>query len=79
MLKQLRIHNYVLITSLEVNFNAGFIAITGETGSGKSILLDAFGLLLGDRAELKSIRLGEEKCSVEAVFEITENKFSSFF
>ena len=72
MLKSLHIRNYVLIESLHVNFNKGFVAITGETGSGKSILLDAFALLLGDRSDVKSIRVGQEKCTVEAVFAISK-------
>lgn len=79
MLKSLQIRNYVLIESLQVNFNKGFVAITGETGSGKSILLDAFALLLGDRSDVKSIRVGEDKCSVEAVFIISKGRFESFF
>lgn len=79
MLKSLHIRNYVLIESLHVEFNKGFVAITGETGSGKSILLDAFALLLGDRSDVKSIRVGEEKCSVEAVFLISKTRFENFF
>jgi DNA repair protein RecN (Recombination protein N) len=79
MLKQLRIQNYVLITSLEVSLKKGFVAITGETGSGKSILLDAFGLLMGERADVKSIRVGQEKCAVEAVFEVKSAEFIRFF
>lgn len=79
MLKQLRIQNYVLITSLEVSLKKGFVAITGETGSGKSILLDAFGLLMGERADVKSIRVGQEKCAVEAVFEVKGEEFIRFF
>jgi len=79
MLKSLHIRNYVLIESLHVNFNKGFVAITGETGSGKSILLDAFALLLGDRSDVKSIRVGQEKCTVEAVFAISKDRFEVFF
>jgi len=79
MLKSLHIRNYVLIESLHVNFNKGFVAITGETGSGKSILLDAFALLLGDRSDVKSIRVGQEKCTVEAVFAISKARFETFF
>ena len=79
MLKSLHIRNYVLIESLHVNFNKGFVAITGETGSGKSILLDAFALLLGDRSDVKSIRVGQDKCTVEAVFAISKDRFDSFF
>lgn len=62
-----------------MNFNKGFVAITGETGSGKSILLDAFALLLGDRSDVKSIRVGQEKCTVEAVFAISKERFDLFF
>jgi DNA repair protein RecN (Recombination protein N) len=79
MLKSLHIRNYVLIESLHVNFNKGVVAITGETGSGKSILLDAFALLLGDRSDVKSIRVGQDKCTVEAVFAISKERFDSFF
>lgn len=79
MLKSLHIRNYVLIESLHVKFNEGFVAITGETGSGKSILLDAFALLLGDRSDVKSIRVGQEKCTVEAVFAVSKERFEVFF
>ena len=79
MLKALLIKNYVLIESLSVRLNKGFVAITGETGSGKSILLDAFSLLLGDRADSKAIRQGKDKCSVEAIFEIDVKAFQPFF
>ena len=79
MLKSLDIRNYVLIEALHVNFNKGFVAITGETGSGKSILLDAFALLLGERSDVKSIRIGQEKCTVEAVFAISKDRFDLFF
>ena len=79
MLKSLLIRNYVLIDSLHVSFDKGFVAITGETGSGKSILLDAFSLLLGDRSDVKSIRQGQDKCMVEAVFAVAKNRFDSFF
>ena len=79
MLKSLDIRNYVLIEALHVNFNKVFVAITGETGSGKSILLDAFALLLGERSDVKSIRIGQEKCTVEAVFAISKDRFDLFF
>jgi DNA repair protein RecN (Recombination protein N) len=62
-----------------VSFDKGFVAITGETGSGKSILLDAFSLLLGERSDVKSIRQGQDKCMVEAVFAVARNRFDSFF
>jgi DNA repair protein RecN (Recombination protein N) len=79
MLKSLLIRNYVLIDSLHVTFDKGFVAITGETGSGKSILLDAFSLLLGERSDVKSIRQGQDKCMVEAVFAVARTRFDSFF
>jgi DNA repair protein RecN (Recombination protein N) len=79
MLKSLLIRNYVLIDSLHVSFDKGFVAITGETGSGKSILLDGFSLLLGERSDVKSIRQGQDKCMVEAVFAVARNRFDSFF
>ena len=70
MLKLLRINNIALIPSLEVEFGPGLTLLTGETGGGKSILIDAIGLLLGDRASLELIRSGEERAAVEAVFEV---------
>jgi DNA repair protein RecN (Recombination protein N) len=79
MLKSLLIRNYVLIDSLHVSFDKGFVAITGETGSGKSILLDGFSLLLGERSDVKSIRQGQDKCMVEAVFAVARSRFDSFF
>lgn len=69
MLKKLSISNYALIASTEVEFDAGFTVITGETGAGKSIMLEALGLVLGSRANFNGIRKGEEKCVVEAIFE----------
>ncbi len=79
MLKQLYIKNFALIDELDVNFQAGFSVITGETGAGKSIILGALGLLLGNRADLKAIKEGENRCIVEAEFEIDAEKFKSFF
>ena len=70
MLKLLRINNIALIPELEVELGAGLTLLTGETGAGKSILIDALGLLLGERASPDLIRSGEERASVEAVFEI---------
>lgn len=69
MLKLLRISNIALIPSLEVDFEPGLTLLTGETGAGKSILIDALGLLLGLRASSELIRTGEERASVEAVIE----------
>lgn len=65
MLRSLRIHNYALIERLDLQFQGRFTAITGETGAGKSILLEALALVLGSRAHYQSIRYGEQKCSVE--------------
>ena len=71
MLLSLFIQNYALIDKLEINFNPGFSVITGETGAGKSIILGAIGLLLGQRADTKFIKNGANKCIVEAHFQIT--------
>ena len=68
MLKLLRINNIALIPALEVEFGPGLTLLTGETGAGKSILVDALGLLLGDRASPDLIRSGEDRAAVEAVF-----------
>ncbi|HAU22648.1 MAG TPA: DNA repair protein RecN [Erythrobacter sp.] len=69
MLSQLSIRNIVLIEALDLEFGGGLGVLTGETGAGKSILLDALGLILGDRAETSLVRAGEEKASVTASFE----------
>jgi DNA repair protein RecN (Recombination protein N) len=79
MLKSLSIQNYALIDAMDVSVESGFTAITGETGSGKSILLGAFGLLLGERADTKSIRDEAQKCVVEAVFDLNGMALESFF
>jgi len=79
MLKSLSISNYALIDQVNLQFKSGFTAITGETGSGKSILLGAFGLLLGERAEAKSIRKSDSKCVVEATFHLAGCNLDSFF
>lgn len=71
MLKQLKIQNYALIESLDIPWMSGLTAMTGETGSGKSIVLGALGLLLGQRTDASAVRSGHEKCSVEGVFEAT--------
>ena len=69
MLTRLSIRNVVLIEALELEFSGGLGVLTGETGAGKSILLDALGLVLGDRAETALVRAGEERANVSAVFE----------
>ena len=68
MLTRLTIHNYVLIDSLEVEFEPGFSVITGETGAGKSIIMGALQLILGARADAKVIRPGAQQCRIEAEF-----------
>lgn len=68
MLKQLYIQNYTLIDKLDISFANGFSVITGETGAGKSIMLGAIALLLGQRADSKAIRQGASKCVIEATF-----------
>ena len=70
MLKLLRVNNIALIPSLEIELGPGLVLLTGETGAGKSIVIDALGLLLGERASPDLIRTGEEKAGVEAVIEI---------
>jgi len=75
MIKSLYISNYALISELNIDFDNGFSTITGETGAGKSIILGALSLILGQRAELKSIKNDEEKCVIEAVFDISDYKY----
>ncbi|HEU4810461.1 MAG TPA: AAA family ATPase, partial [Sphingomicrobium sp.] len=70
MLRQLAIRNVVLIDSLEIEFDSGLGVLTGETGAGKSILLDALGLALGARADTALVRQGEESASVSAEVEL---------
>ena len=83
MLKSLYISNYALISELHINFNDGFSVLTGETGAGKSIILGALSLILGQRAETKAIKTDAEKCIIEAVFDISAfkslNKFFIIF
>ena len=69
MLKHLHIRNYALITHLDIDFQNGFSVLTGETGAGKSIILGALNLVMGARADTKTITEGEEKCIIEATFE----------
>lgn len=79
MLKHLYIKNYTLIDELDIEFREGFSVITGETGAGKSIILGAIGLLLGQRAESKTIKQGAEKCIVEAHFDLSRYDLAVFF
>ncbi|HKJ30105.1 MAG TPA: AAA family ATPase, partial [Desulfuromonadales bacterium] len=71
MLINLTIANFAIIDRLEVQFDEGFNVLTGETGAGKSIILDAFGLLLGDRARPDLVRAGASEATVEALFDLT--------
>lgn len=79
MLKSLYIKNYALIDSLEIDFEQGFSVITGETGAGKSIILGALGLIVGQRADAKTIKMGESKCVIEGTFNISAYDLKAFF
>ena len=79
MLTSLSIKNYALIDNLQVDFNDGFSIITGETGAGKSILLGGLSLILGKRADLSSLKDTEQKCVIEAVFNIKNYKLQMLF
>lgn len=79
MLTNLHIQNYALIDRLDIDFERGFSVITGETGAGKSIILGAIGLLLGQRADSKSIKAGASKCVIEAHFDLSNYDMKSFF
>ena len=79
MLQQLSIKNYAIIDSLEIDFKKGFSVITGETGSGKSIILGALQLLMGQRADSKSILNSDKKCIIEGSFSIESYHLETFF
>ena len=79
MLQSIHIQNYALIESLDIDFHTGFSVITGETGAGKSIILGAIGLLVGQRADIKAIKTGANKCIVEARFNISSYELEAFF
>ena len=79
MITSLAIKNYALIDKLTIDFSKGFSIITGETGAGKSIILGALGLALGKRADLTSLKNKEEKCVIEAHFEISKYNLLPFF
>ncbi len=79
MLTSLSIKNYALIEDINIGLQPGFTIITGETGAGKSIMLGALGLLLGDRADFSSIRDTEKKCVIEGTFGISNYKLENFF
>lgn len=79
MLKHLSVRNYALIDELDLEFRNGLTVLTGETGAGKSIILGALGLVLGKRADLKALRNPDQKCVVEAIFNLDGQRFSNFF
>ena len=79
MLKQLYIRNFTLIDELDIKLYPGFSVITGETGAGKSIILGAIGLLLGNRADSKAIKSGKERCVIEAHFDLFRYDMKGFF
>lgn len=79
MLRTLHIENYALIDELDITFESGFSVITGETGAGKSILLGAIGLLLGQRADMKALKAGAQRCIIEATFNLSNLDVEPFF
>lgn len=79
MLKQLYIKNFTLIDELNISLYPGFSVITGETGAGKSIILGAIGLLLGNRADCKAIKAGRDRCVIEAHFDLSRYGMQKFF
>ena len=79
MLKEVHIRNYVLIDRLDIDFKEGFSVMTGETGAGKSIILGAMNLLLGGRADSKTIMQGADKCTIEGSFSISGYGLEQFF
>ena len=79
MLKQLYIKNFTLIDTLDIQLHPGFSVITGETGAGKSIILGAIALLLGQRADSKSIKQGADRCVIEAHFDLSRYQMKPFF
>ena len=79
MLKSLYIKNYALIDELKIEFDRGFSVVTGETGAGKSIILGALSLILGQRAENKFIKEGAAKCTIEGLFDISDYNLRSLF
>ena len=79
MLRSLQIDNYALISSLEIQFDQGMSVITGETGAGKSIIMGALSLILGNRAETSVLFDKTKKCFVEAVFDVGNLNLQPFF
>ena len=79
MLHSLKIQNYALIEHLDIDFESGLSVITGETGAGKSIIIGALALVLGQRADTKAIQAGKNKCVVEAVFDVSDLALETLF
>src|SRR3546814_8304280 len=79
MLARLTIQNYTIIDRLEIGFSGGLNIITGETGAGKSIIIGALGLILGDRADKKSLHRSNGKCVIEGSFQIAAYGLGEFF
>ena len=79
MLSTLRVNNFAIIDELEIDFKSGMTTLTGETGAGKSIILGALKLVLGERADLKALKNEKEKCIIEAIFNIKELELQTFF
>ncbi|MCF8245821.1 MAG: DNA repair protein RecN [Saprospiraceae bacterium] len=79
MIKRLSVRNYAIIEELEINFPGGLTIITGETGAGKSILLGALGLIMGERADSKSLYNEAEKCVIEGIFDVSPYDLKDFF
>jgi DNA repair protein RecN (Recombination protein N) len=79
MIRHLHIENYALIEHLDMDFHTGFSVITGETGAGKSIIIGAIGLLLGQRADPRSIKADSRRCVVEATFDLSQDTLGDFF
>lgn len=79
MLRQLYIKNFTLIDELDIKLHRGFSVITGETGAGKSIILGAIGLLLGQRADSKTLKQGADRCIIEAHFDLSRYNLQPFF
>ena len=73
MLESLKIKNFAIVEDIHVEFNRGLNIITGETGAGKSIIIESLGFALGERADKTMIRAGEENCGVEAVFKLADS------
>lgn len=79
MIKSLYIQDFVLIESMRIPFSDGLMVMTGETGAGKSIILGALALVLGQRADTKTIKNGANKCLIEAIFDISRYELDDFF